>query len=116
MGQTGKISRYVFFCLGVGELLFYSGIIFGWPTLVFVLKKDGYYSNLCTNETEVETRDENDDHFTCSEQDSIFNLIFTAATVTLQGSFVFTGLIFDNLGTRFLRLLMQLSISSATAG
>ncbi len=107
MGTTGRLSRFVPLGLGVSELLFYGGLIYGWATLVFVLKEDGYYSDLCNNETAIETTNANEDPLTCPEQDAILNLVFTVGAFSLQGSVLFTGLIFDNLGTRFLRLLLQ---------
>ena len=107
MGKTGRLSRFVTFILGVIELSFYGGLIYGWATLVFVLKEDGYYSGLCNNETAIETTEDNDDLLTCSEQDAVLNLVFTVASFSMQGSVLLTGLTFDNLGTRFLRLLLQ---------
>ena len=107
MRKTGRISRFVPLGLCVGELLFYGGLIYGWATLVFVLKEDGYYSDRCNIETVVETTNNNDKPLTCPEQDAILNFVFTVGVFSLQGSVLFTGMIFDNLGTRFLRLLLQ---------
>lgn len=34
---------------GMLECLFFSGVVFGYASLVFVLKEDGYFSHLCFN-------------------------------------------------------------------
>ncbi|XP_072033367.1 equilibrative nucleobase transporter 1-like [Amphiura filiformis] len=112
MGQRHQFYRYAPFALGIGELLFYGGLIYGWATLVYVLKADGYYSNLCNNETAIDTTNDEDTPPTCAEQDAILNLVFTVGAFSLQGSVLFTGLIFDYFGTRFLRLLLHLLVVS----
>ncbi|XP_072039334.1 equilibrative nucleobase transporter 1-like [Amphiura filiformis] len=112
MGQKQRFQRYAPFGLGIGELLFYGGPIYGWATLVYVLKADGYYSNLCTNETAIETTNDEDTPATCAEQDAILNLVFTVGIFSLCGSEIFTGLLFDYFGTRFLRLLLHLLVAS----
>ncbi|XP_072039635.1 equilibrative nucleobase transporter 1-like [Amphiura filiformis] len=112
MGQRQRFHRYAPIGLGVGELLFYGGPIYGWATLVYVLKADGYYSNLCTNETAIETTNDEDTPATCGEQDAILNLVFTVGIFSLCGSEIFTGLLFDYFGTRFLRLLLHLLVAS----
>ena len=101
------------FGLGVGELLFYGVPIYGWATLVFVLKADGYYSNRCKNETIDDLLDEDINVTldeippTCSRQDAILNLVFTVGTFSLQGILFPAGVLFDYFGTRFTRLFLQ---------
>ena len=112
--RQNNVRRYAAFGFGIGELLFYGGIVYGWSTLVFVLKADGYYSYLCKNETIdiLSKRDSNVSKMdttppTCSEQDALLNLVFTVAAFSLQGSMFFTGALFDYFGTRFTRLFLQ---------
>lgn len=38
---------------GLLECLCFAGVVFGWASLVFILKTDGYFSDLCVNATEV---------------------------------------------------------------
>ena len=95
-------------------MLFYGGPIYGWAALVFVLKADGYYSNLCKNETIDNLEADKDVNVTmdtvpptCSEQDAMLNLVFTAAAFSLSVSLILTGALFDYFGTRFTRLFLQ---------
>ena len=111
------VQRYAAFGLGIAELLFYGGLVYGWSTLVFVLKAEGYYSNLCKNETIDTMKDtipptssgdnSNTESLTCSQQDTILNLVFTVGTFSLQGVVFCIGLLFDYFGTRFIRIFLQ---------
>lgn len=48
MSNTGTRLRYTLtLASGMLECLCFSGVIFGYATLVFVLKEDGYFSHLC---------------------------------------------------------------------
>ncbi|XP_072049638.1 equilibrative nucleobase transporter 1-like [Amphiura filiformis] len=108
-----RFYRYAPLVLGIGELLFYGELLFGWATLVYVLKEEGYYSHLCTNGTaNNETTNEENTPPTCAEQDVILNLVFTVGIFSLQGGILFAGLLFDYFGTRFLRLLLHLLLLS----
>lgn len=45
--------RCLTFVTGLLECLCFAGAVFGWASLVFVLKEDGYFSSLCFNTTGV---------------------------------------------------------------
>lgn len=51
MRDTGSTRlRYTLtLASGMLECLCFSGVIFGFATLVFVLKEDGYFSQLCSS-------------------------------------------------------------------
>ncbi|XP_072042698.1 equilibrative nucleobase transporter 1-like [Amphiura filiformis] len=103
----GTLKKYVLPGLGFCEILFYSGIIYGWAALVYVLKEEGFYSHLCQNQT-MHPADEDIATISCVKQDAILNLIFTISSFVLQGSLFLFGVLFDNLGTRFTRLLLHI--------
>ncbi|XP_072042707.1 equilibrative nucleobase transporter 1-like [Amphiura filiformis] len=103
--ETAK--KYVLTVLGFCEMLFFSGIIYGWAALVYVLKEEGFYSHLCQNQT-MQPADEDIATISCVKQDAILNLIFTISSFALQGSLFLFGVLFDNLGTRFTRLLLHI--------
>ena len=108
MGER-EVRRYAVLGLGFCEMLFYGGLIYGWATLVYVLKAEGYYSHLCDvnqNETGVPPT-ESSTPPTCDEQDAMLNLVFTVGAFSLQGSIFFAGLLFDKFGTLPLRLILQ---------
>ena len=47
------VRRYLTFATGLVECLCFAGAVFGWASLVFVLKTEGYFSSLCVNTTGV---------------------------------------------------------------
>jgi hypothetical protein len=42
--------KLVYIAIGFFESFIFSGLIFGWPSLVFVLQREGIYSHLCKEE------------------------------------------------------------------
>ncbi|XP_064640567.1 equilibrative nucleobase transporter 1-like isoform X2 [Lineus longissimus] len=115
------------------EILLFAGAIFGWHSLNYVLKKEGYFAYLCpdlenrtrsadqkysnysavTTEASVRTeltdaarnRTDVDKIIICDPQDSAFNLIFTLAVCITGGSVFFCGFLFDKCGSRFCRYI-----------
>lgn len=55
VGACGTMrARYCFtFATGLVECLCFAGAVFGWASLVFVLKTEGFFSTLCVNTTGV---------------------------------------------------------------
>ncbi|XP_019939369.2 equilibrative nucleobase transporter 1-like [Paralichthys olivaceus] len=86
---------------GMLECLCFAGVVFGYASLVFVLKEEGYFSHLCdtvpgTNGTLNSTD--------CSRQDERFSLVFTIASF-LNNFNIVNGYLFDRFGTMVTRLL-----------
>lgn len=50
-GAGLRIRSWVTLITGLVECLGFAGVMFGWASLVFVLKSQGYFSNLCVNNT-----------------------------------------------------------------
>ncbi|XP_066505750.1 solute carrier family 43 member 3b [Hoplias malabaricus] len=93
---------------GLVECVGFAGVVFGWASLVFVLKSDGYFSHLCVNKTINGTVIED-----CSAQDEQLSMIFTIASF-MNNFFTFpNGFLFDRCGTTVARLL---AVSVYTAG
>uniref|UniRef100_A0A3Q2Y1C0 Solute carrier family 43 member 3a n=1 Tax=Hippocampus comes TaxID=109280 RepID=A0A3Q2Y1C0_HIPCM len=86
---------------GMLECLFFSGVVFGYASLVFVLKEDGYFSHLCFNGPDNNGTTVED----CSRQDEKFALVFTIASFLNNFMIVFCGFLFDRFGTMVTRLL-----------
>ncbi|XP_073676900.1 solute carrier family 43 member 3b [Garra rufa] len=93
---------------GLVECLGFAGAVFGWASLVFVLKTEGYFGNLCVNITINGTAVED-----CSRQDEQLSLIFTIASFMNNFLTLPNGFLFDHFGTTVARLL---GISVYTAG
>uniref|UniRef100_UPI0037E9A25A equilibrative nucleobase transporter 1-like n=1 Tax=Semicossyphus pulcher TaxID=241346 RepID=UPI0037E9A25A len=91
---------------GILECLCFAGLVFGFTSLVFVLKKDGYFSALCVSGTGTNSTD-------CSRQDEQFSLIFTIASFLNNFVNLIIGYVFDRFGTLVTRLL---GISLYTTG
>ncbi|XP_062377569.1 solute carrier family 43 member 3a [Sardina pilchardus] len=105
--ESGSGLRYrLTFVSGLLECLCFAGVVFGWASLAFVLKADGYFSDLCVNTTESNSTLLNTD---CSGQDEQFSLIFTIASflnnfLTLPNGFIFDH--FGTLATRFMGITL----------
>lgn len=124
--STGAlVRRYVTLTSGLLECAAFSGIIFGWTSLVFVLKREKYFDGLCpaTNNSAGELGQ--NQTVSCAEQDERFALIFTVSSFTNAFVTLPNGLLLDHCGTSLTRavgitvytvstLMMALS-SAATA-
>lgn len=51
-GKNLSVKRCLTFATGLVECLCFAGAVFGWASLVFVLKSENYFSSLCVNTTE----------------------------------------------------------------
>lgn len=95
---------------GLLECLCFAGVVFGYASLVFVLKADGYFQDLCVNVTGPNDTVVKAD---CGAQDEQFSLVFTIASFMNNFLTLPNGYIFDRFGTMVTRLL---GISLYTAG
>ncbi|KAI4881232.1 hypothetical protein NFI96_033479 [Prochilodus magdalenae] len=101
-GESGTRVRYkLTLVTGLLECLGFAGVVFGWASLVFVLKTDGYFSDLCVNVTEANGTAVTD----CSAQDEQFSLIFTVASFMNNFLTLPNGFLFDHFGTMATRFL-----------
>ncbi|XP_062972998.1 equilibrative nucleobase transporter 1 [Elgaria multicarinata webbii] len=106
--SSGIAKRLATLISGLVECMCFAGVIFGWASLVFVLKDLNYFKDLCVpaaNQTANQTD--------CSAQDEQFSLIFTIGSFMNNFMTFPTGYIFDRFGTTAARLL---AISSYTSG
>lgn len=94
------VRRWLTFATGLVECLGFAGAVFGWASLVFVLKSEGYFSSLCVNTTGVNGTQSLD----CSGQDEQFSLVFTIASFMNNFLTLPNGFLFDHFGTMVARL------------
>ncbi|XP_044060872.1 solute carrier family 43 member 3-like isoform X2 [Siniperca chuatsi] len=99
-GNRFPMRRCLTFATGLVECLCFAGAVFGWASLVFVLKMEGYFSSLCVNTTGVNATQVLD----CSGQDEQFSLVFTIASFMNNFLTLPNGFIFDWFGTTVARL------------
>ncbi|XP_035809600.2 solute carrier family 43 member 3b isoform X2 [Amphiprion ocellaris] len=99
--ETSLVARRCLtFATGLVECLCFAGAVFGWASLVFVLKQEGYFSSLCVNATGVNSTQVLD----CSRQDEQFSLVFTIASFMNNFLTLPNGFLFDRFGTTAARL------------
>ncbi|KAK1886083.1 Solute carrier family 43 member 3 [Dissostichus eleginoides] len=102
--QGGRVQLH--YCLtvlsGLLESLFFTGITFGWASLVFVLKIDGYFAGYCTNATRAEDQDVSID---CRGQDEHLSWVMSVATIANTLTRLPIGYVFDRFGTTVARLI-----------
>ncbi|KAM6274943.1 equilibrative nucleobase transporter 1 isoform 1-T3 [Porphyrio hochstetteri] len=110
-GGAGLAKRLGTLLSGLLECGAFCGIIFGWASLVFVLKDLGYFRDLCQttptpgpNQTQL---------LDCSQQDGQFSLVFTIGSFMNNFMTFPMGFIFDHFGTTVARLI---AISLYTGG
>ena len=114
---VSKARAVALIVFAVFEALFFGFIMDGWPSIEYMLKSDGVYSNLC-DETSNATRDilerswwnvpfkipHQDTLVTCPEQDTMLNTAYLVANIVGQGSAGVLGYIFDRYGLRLSRI------------
>lgn len=100
---AGLAKRLATLFTGLLECMGFAGVVFGWASLVFVLKQEKYFADLCTtdNSTSSNSTGEPD----CSAQDERFSLIFTIASFLNNFMTLPNGFIFDYFGTMVTRLI-----------
>ncbi|XP_032905331.1 uncharacterized protein LOC116991088 [Amblyraja radiata] len=100
-----RIKLLLTFATGVIECVGFAGVLYGWPSLVFVLKKEDYFADLC-NSSDPGPRNVT---VGCVQQDERFALIFTIGDFVLNFGTVACGFLLDSYGvmvTRFLGIFL----------
>ncbi|XP_014864608.1 PREDICTED: solute carrier family 43 member 3 [Poecilia mexicana] len=101
--EVGSKMRYWLTLIsGMLECLCFAGVVFGYTSLVFVLKEDQYFSELCSNNTVSNSSLVETD---CRGQDEQFSLVFTIASFLNNFLSLINGYLFDRFGTMVTRLL-----------
>lgn len=102
--EVGTRVRYwLTLASGMLECLCFAGVVFGYASLVFVLKEDGYFGELCINRPSSNSSTTNSTD--CSRQDEQFSLVFTIASFLNNFLNLVNGFLFDRFGTMVTRLL-----------
>ncbi|XP_064309279.1 equilibrative nucleobase transporter 1 [Phalacrocorax carbo] len=107
-GGAGVAKRVATLLSGLLECGAFCGVIFGWASLVFVLKDLHYFADLCQpiNSSGHNWTD-------CSWQSEQFSLVFTIGSFMNNFMIFPMGFIFDRFGTTIARLI---AISLYTGG
>ena len=107
LGKRAVSLTYTFF-----ESFVYGGCIMGWVPLVYILKHDGIFSNLCQDEAEMFNATSSatpvnisrngpstdGESPTCAAQDTQLALVFTIAIIVIGVVGIPLGALFDRFG------------------
>ena len=91
-----QLQRWLTIVTSFLETLLFAGLVFGWPSLQFVLEREGYFNNLCRNNLNIDDANissinaSTTNSLSCQDAQASFNLIFTLSS-TLPFLFFFCG-------------------------
>ncbi|XP_024145860.1 solute carrier family 43 member 3 [Oryzias melastigma] len=106
-----KLRFWLTLVSGMLECLCFAGVVFGFASLVFVLKGDGYFSELCNTDQDINSSLPLTD---CTSQDEQFSLVFTIASFLNNFLSLVNGFLFDRFGTFMTRLLAVFLYTTGT--
>ena len=94
-------NRWLIFILSCVQVFTSAGIIFGWASLLIILKDAGVYASLCSSGTTLAS---------CTQRDQALQLIFTFASSMNMIANLTSGLVMDRYGPRACKLLSHACI------
>ncbi|XP_072342187.1 equilibrative nucleobase transporter 1-like [Scyliorhinus torazame] len=109
-----RCKLYFFFAIGLFECLGFTGVIYGWASLVFVLRKEEYFLDVCDTLHNSSSNGAKNGSTGCDLQDDRLSLVFTIANFIFGFSAFPGGILFDFFGTMVIRILAITVYTAAT--
>ena len=92
-------TRYYRLAFGTVQSFLTAGLMYGWPSLAYVIRNQRMYSSVCT-----EYHDSNDGSLqnegTCTDEEIYIGLIYQISFLFMQGTLLPAGIILDKFGPR----------------
>ncbi|XP_054719767.1 equilibrative nucleobase transporter 1-like [Uloborus diversus] len=126
-----QLTRHFLLWYGLLETFVFTGNIFGWTALHYMLRKEGIYEQVCEEESlSVNTSGWNATFWdtnlsspvnksiatptyrTCEEQDRILNLAYTIGSFCMGSTSFIWGFLLDKWGLRIVRIIINGLITS----
>ncbi|CAL4075783.1 unnamed protein product [Meganyctiphanes norvegica] len=113
--EMTSCHRWFMFLVAIVESMIWSGTIYGWPQLVYMLKLNGIYSQICfenllknttiiQEDTKITTETPQEQFVSCPEQDTQYALIYTVACVLYSSPGMLVGYALYYLGLTVTRV------------
>eukprot|EP00435_Cladocopium_sp_Y103_P041018 s452_g11.t1 len=88
--RTAGFAAFLLLGFTLWQSFLSTGIVYGWPALLNLLRNEGVYSQKCDSQSSS----------TCAERTVAFNLVFTVGGATNISGAVLCGVLVDSCGPR----------------
>lgn len=110
--EYSQCRKIIIMLIGLIETLLFSGVLFGWADLVYLMKSEGVFSSRCHQEFPRKIAYTRNRTRICQEQDNLFDLAFTLVTFSKGSTSILVALLLDHFGLQISRLLANLQVTA----